>query len=207
MAARVLVPFYSTYGHNFAMAKAAVAGAKSVSGVTADLMRVKETLPDEVLKMMHALEPAKQWADVPIVTVEDLPKYDAILFATPTRFGSIPAQVKTLLDATGGLWVRNALTGKIGSVMTSSNSQHGGNETTLHAMHTVLLHHGMVIVGLPYDFKGQNGVEEVKGGSPYGATTIAGNSGERQPSQIELDAAHFQGKHVATLAKKLARKD
>jgi NAD(P)H dehydrogenase (quinone) len=200
--ANVLVLFYTTYGHNFTMAKAAVEGV-SQAGSNAVLKRIPETLPDEVLAKMGALEAAKQWADVPVVTVDELPQYDAIVWAVPTRFGSIPAQVKTFLDATGGLWFTDALVGKVGSVMVSSNTQHGGQETTIHAMHTVLLHHGMVIVGLPYSFKGQSGVEEVKGGSPYGATTIAGSTGERQPSKDELDGAKFQGKHVATIANKL----
>ena len=200
--ANVLVLFYTTYGHNFTMAKAAVEGV-SQAGSNAVLKRIPETLPDDVLAKMGALEAAKQWADVPVVTVDELPQYDAIVWAVPTRFGSIPAQVKTFLDATGGLWFTDALVGKVGSVMVSSNTQHGGQETTIHAMHTVLLHHGMVIVGLPYSFKGQSGVEEVKGGSPYGATTIAGSTGERQPSKDELDGAKFQGKHVATIANKL----
>ena len=201
--ANVLVLFYTTYGHNFTMAKAAVEGV-SQAGANAVLKRIPETLPDEVLAKMGALEAAKNWADVPVATPDDLKDYDAIIWAVPTRFGGIPAQVKTFIDATGGLWFTDALVGKVGSVMSSSNTQHGGQESTIHSMHTTLLHHGMVIVGLPYSFKGQNGIEEVKGGSPYGATTIAGPTGERQPSKDELDAARFQGKHVASIATKLA---
>ena len=201
--ANVLVLFYTTYGHNFTMAKAAVEGV-SQAGANAVLKRIPETLPDEVLAKMGALEAAKNWADVPVATPNDLKDYDAIIWSFPTRFGSAPAQVKSFVDATGGLWFTDALVGKVGSVMSSSNTQHGGQESTIHSMHTTLLHHGMVIVGLPYSFKGQNGVEEVKGGSPYGATTIAGPTGERQPSKDELDAARFQGKHVASIATKLA---
>jgi NAD(P)H dehydrogenase (quinone) len=201
---KVLVLFYTTYGHNYAMAKAAVEGAKE-GGAEVTLKRVAETLPAEVLEKMHALEAAKQWADVPIVEVGELPTYDALILLTPTRFGSIPAQVKTLLDSAGGLWFTDALVGKVGSVMTSSATQHGGNETTIHAVHTVMLHLGMIIVGLPYSFKGQNGVTEVSGGSPYGATTVAGGSGERQPSQSELDGSRFQAKHVASIAAKLRK--
>ena len=203
--ANVIVLFYTTYGHNYTMAKAAVEGV-SQAGANAVLKRIPETLPDEVLVKMGALEAAKQWADVPVAKPEELKDYDAVIWATPTRFGSIPAQVKTFLDATGGLWFTDALVGKVGSVMVSSNTQHGGQETTIHAMHTVLMHLGYVIVGLPYSFKGQSGVEEVKGCSPYGASTIAGNGGERQPSKDELDGARFQGKHVATIATRLAAK-
>jgi NAD(P)H dehydrogenase (quinone) len=198
--AQVLVLFYSTYGHNYAMAKAAAEGARE-EGVEVTLKRVAETLPAEVLEKMHALEAAKQWAEVPVAEVSELPRYDAVIFICPTRFGSIPAQMKTFLDAAGQLWFSDALVGKIGSVMTSSATQHGGNETTIRAFHTVLLHFGMIIVGLPYSFKGQNDVTEVGGGSPYGATTVAGGSGERQPSQSELDGSRFQAKHVASIAR------
>lgn len=203
--AKVLVLFYSMYGHNFQMAKAAVEGATE-GGATAELKRVAETLPDEVLEKMGAKDAAKQWADVPVATPDDLKNYDGIIFVSPTRFGSIPAQFKAFLDATGGLWFADALVGKVGSVMVSSNTQHGGQETTIGAFHTVLMHHGFVVVGLPYSYKGQMGVDEVAGCSPYGASTIAGPTGARQPSKIELDGAKFQGKHVATIAGKLAAK-
>lgn len=202
--AKILVLFYSTYGHIFQMAQAAVEGAQA-SGAEVVLKRVPETLPEEVLAKMHAVEAQKAFAAVPLATVDELPDYDAIIFALPTRFGAIPAQMKTFLDATGGLWGAGKLVGKVGSVIVSTATQHGGQETTIQNMHTVLLHHGFVIVGLPYSFQGQMGVEEVKGGSPYGATTIAGGMGERMPSAIELEAARFQGKHVAGIAAKLAQ--
>jgi NAD(P)H dehydrogenase (quinone) len=202
--ARVLVLFYSTYGHNYAMAKAAVEGAKN-EGAEVTLKRIPETLPAEVLEKMHATEAAKQWADIQAAEVHDLPNYDAIILSVPTRFGSIPAQAKTFLDATGGLWFSDALVGKIGSAMSSSNTQHGGAEMTLHDIHHVMFHLGMVVVGLPYSFKGQSGIEAVKGGSPYGATMSAGPQGERMPSETELDAARFQAAHVAKLATKLTR--
>ena len=200
---KILVLFYSTYGHITKMAQAAVEGVQS-AGAEAVLKRVPETLPEEVLAKMHAVEAQKAFADIPIATVDELPEYDGIIFALPTHFGAIPAQMKTFLDATGGLWLAGKLVGKVGSVIVSTATQHGGQETTIQNMHTVLLHHGFVIVGLPYSFQGQMGVEEVKGGSPYGATTIAGGMGERLPSAIELDAARFQGKHVAGIAAKLA---
>jgi len=203
--AKVLVLFYSTYGHNYVMSKAAVEGVQAAGGVPT-LKRVAETLPREVLEKMHALEAQKAFADVPIADPNELPNYDAIIVLTPTRFGNMPAQMKAFWDATGGIWVTGGLVGKVGSVMASTATQHGGQETTIHATHTVMLHHGLVIVGLPYSFQGQMGLEEIKGGSPYGATTIAGGQGERQPSAIELEAARFQGKHVATIAAKLVGK-
>lgn len=205
MATKVLVLFYSTYGHMFAMAKAAAAGA-TAAGATVTLKRVPETLPTDVLAKMGAVEAQKAFADVPIATAAELADYDAIIFGSPTRFGNMAAQMKAFFDATGGLWGKGALVGKVGGCMTSSATQHGGNEATLLSMHTVLLHHGFIIVGLPYAFASQMGVEEVKGGSPYGATTIAGGQGERQPSTIELDGAKFQGKRIAEIAAKLARK-
>jgi NAD(P)H dehydrogenase (quinone) len=202
--AKVLVLFYTMYGHNYTMAKAAAEGAKE-AGAEVTLKRIAETLPDEVLEKMHAKEAAKQWADVPVATIGELPNYDAVILSSPTRFGAICAQAKTFLDQAGGLWFSDALVGKVGSAITSSATQHGGNEMTLHAVHTVFLHLGMIIVGLPYSFKGQSGVEEVKGCSPYGATTVTNSDGSRQPSASELDGARFQGKHVATIAAKIAK--
>jgi NAD(P)H dehydrogenase (quinone) len=202
---KVLVLFYSMYGHNLAMAKAAVEGAKA-AGATVDLRRIAETLPVEVLEKMHAVDAQKAFADVPLASAAELTDYDAILVASPTRFGSVPAQVQTFFDTTGQLWFGGKLVGKIGSAMVSSATQHGGQETTFGGIHNFFLHHGMAIVGLPYAFQGQMGLDEIKGGSPYGATTITGGQGERLPSAVELEAARFQGKHVATLAAKLAQK-
>ena len=199
---KVLVLFYSTYGHCYGMAKAAVEGATD-GGATAVLKRVPETLPDEVLTKMGALEAQKAFADVPVATPDELPEYDAVIYVTPTRFGGIPAQMKSFMDACGGLWMGDKLVGKVGSVITSTATQHGGQETTLRAVHVFMMHMGNIVVGLPYSFKGQSGVEEVKGGSPYGATTIANGDGSRMPTEPELAGARFQGKHVATIANKL----
>lgn len=202
---KVLVVFYSMYGHNLAMAKAVVEGAQA-AGAQADLRRIPETLPVEVLEKMHAVEAQKAFIDVPLASIEDLASYDAIIVASPTRFGSVPAQVQAFFDQTGQLWFGGKLVGKIGSALVSSASQHGGQETTFGGIHNFFLHHGMAIVGLPYAFQGQMGIDEIKGGSPYGATTITGGQGERLPSAVELEAARYQGKHVATLAAKLAQK-
>jgi len=204
-SAKILVLFYTTYGHNFTMAKAAAKGA-AASGATVVLKRVAETLSDDILTKMHALEAQKQWVDVPIATVEELPSYDGIIFSFPTRFGGIPAQMKAFLDATGGLWYGGALNGKAATVMTSSATQHGGQETTIVSTHVVLLHHGFIIVGMPNSFAKMGNVDEVQGISPYGASTIAGPMGQRQPSFTELEAAEVQGKALATVAAKLAVK-
>ena len=201
---KVLVVFYSTYGHVYRMAEAVAEGAREVAGSQVELRRVPETLPDEVLGKMGALEAQKAFAHVPVATVDELATADAIVFGTPTRFGNMAAQMKQFLDATGQLWMKGALVGKVGSVFTSSATQHGGQESTILSTHVVLLHQGMVIVGLPYAFQGQMGVDEIKGGSPYGASTIAGGDGSRMPSEIELSGARFQGKHVASIAAKLA---
>ncbi len=197
--AKVLVLYYSSWGHVEQMAQAAAEGARE-AGAEVTVKRVPELVPEEVARQSHyKLDQA-----APIASPDELADYDAIIFGTPTRYGNMAAQMKQFLDQTGGLWARGALVGKVGSVFTSTASQHGGQETTLTSFHTVLFHHGMVVVGLPYSFQGQNGVEEVKGGSPYGATTIAANDGSRQPSPVELDGARFQGRHVATIAAKLA---
>jgi len=201
---KVLVVFYSTYGHIYRMAQAVAEGAKEVPGAEVVLRQVPETLSDEILTAIGAKEAREAFADVPTCTANELTSADAIIFGTPTRFGNMAAQMRAFLDGTGGLWAKGALVGKVGSVFVSSGTQHGGQESTILSFHTTLLHHGMVIVGLPYSFTGQNGVEEVMGGSPYGASTIAGSDGKRMPSQIELDGARFQGKHVAEIAKKLA---
>jgi NAD(P)H dehydrogenase (quinone) len=202
---KVLVVYYSMYGHVHKMAEAVAEGARSAGGVDAELRRVPETLPEDVLAKMGALEAAKGQAGVPVATVDDLAKADAILFGTPTRFGNMCAQMRQFLDATGQLWLAGALVGKVGSVFTASATQHGGQESTILSFHTTLLHQGMLIAGLPYSFAGQMRIDEITGCSPYGASTIAGGKGERMPSENELAGARFQGKHVATIAKKLAR--
>ena len=199
---KILVLFYSTYGHIYQMAKAVVEGAKQIEGMEVELKRVPETLSQEVIAKMGATEAQKAFADVPIATVDDLTTADAIIFGTPTRFGNMAAQMKAFLDATGGIWAKGALIGKIGSVFTSTSTQHGGQESTILSFHTVLLHHGMLISGLPYSFSGQTIMTEISGGSPYGATTISGGDGSRMPSENELAGARFQGKHVAGLLQK-----
>jgi len=198
---KVLVLYYSSYGHIETMATAIAEGVKKVSGATVVIKRVPETVPAEIAKQSHfKLDQA-----APVATVDELGDYDAIIFGTPTRYGNMTAQMKTFLDQTGALWMKGALVGKVGSVFTSSATQHGGQETTITSFHTVLLHHGMVIVGLPYSCQAQMGVDEIKGGSPYGASTIAGADGSRQPSQQELGMARYQGEHVAKIAAKLSK--
>ena len=202
---KVLIPFYSMYGHVYRMAEAVAEGVRQVSGAEAELRRVPETLPEAVLAKMGAVEAQKAFAHVPVCTVDELAGADAIIFGTPTRFGNMCGQMRQFLDATGGLWVKGALVGKVGSVFAGSATQHGGQESTVLSFHTTLLHHGMIIVGLPYRFQGQMRIDEITGGSPYGASTIAGGKGERLPSANELAGATFQGQHVAAIASKLAR--
>eukprot|EP00741_Cyanophora_paradoxa_P007605 tig00001177_g7357.t1 len=202
--AKVLVVFYSTYGHLWKMAEAVADGARK-AGATVTLKRVPETLPKEVLDKMGATAAQQAFAHIPVADPKELDQYDAIIIGTPTRFGSMCGQMRAFWDATGGLWASGALVGKVGGVFVGTATQHGGQESTILSTHTTLLHHGMVIVGLPYAFTGQMGVEEVKGGSPYGASTIAGGQGERQPSAVELDGARFQGKHTAEIAAKLRK--
>jgi NAD(P)H dehydrogenase (quinone) len=196
---KVLVLYYSSYGHIEAMAEAVAEGARSVEGSIVDVKRVPELVPDEVAAAAHI----KVDQAAPIATPDELANYDAIIFGTPTRFGNMAAQMRNFLDQTGGLWFANALVGKVGSVFCSTASQHGGQETTITSFHTTLLHHGMVIVGLPYTFKGNSEMGEISGGTPYGATTLAGNDGSRMPSENELAGARFQGNHVAKIAGKL----
>lgn len=196
---KILVLYYSSWGHVEKMAYAAADGAKSVAGVDVVVKRVPDLVPEAVQKQFHY----KTEQPAPYADPNELADYDAIIFGTPTRYGNMCAQMKQFLDQTGGLWAQGKLVGKVGSVFTSTASQHGGQETTITSFHTVLLHHGMVIVGLPYSFAGQMGVGEVKGGSPYGASTIADGDGSRQPSPVELEGATFQGRHVAEIAKKL----
>jgi len=200
---RVLIVYYSMYGHVHRMAEAVAQGVQDVKGAESLLRRVPETLPEEVLQKMGALETQKIFAHIPIANVQDLAAADAIIFGTPTRFGNMCGQMRQFLDATGGLWTKGALVRKVGSVFTSSGTQHGGQESTILSFHISLLHHGMIVVGLPYTFAGQTQTDEVSGGTPYGASTIAGSTGARIPSEIELGAARFQGKHVAAIAAKL----
>jgi NAD(P)H dehydrogenase (quinone) len=198
MMSKVLVLYYSSYGHIEQMAQAVAEGARE-GGAQVDIKRVPETAPQDVAKAAHF----KLDQDAPIAQINELGEYDAVILGIPTRFGRMPAQMAAFLDQAGGLWQSGKLNGKVGSVFASTASQHGGQETTLFSGITNLLHFGMVIVGLPYSFAGQMGLAEVHGGSPYGATTIAAGDGSRQPSQIELDGARFQGKHVAEITNKL----
>jgi NAD(P)H dehydrogenase (quinone) len=202
---KVLIVYYSMYGHINRMAEAIAEGVKTVREAEAVLRRVPETLPQDVLAKMGALEAQKKFENVPVATVDDLASADAIIFGTPTRFGNMCGQMKQFLDATGGLWAKGALVGKVGSVFTSTATHHGGQESTILSFHITLLHHGFVVVGLPYSFQGQMRNDEITGGSPYGASTIAGTQGERTPTENDLQAARFQGAHVATIASKLSR--
>ena len=195
---KVLVLYYSTYGHIETMAQAVAEGARS-AGASVDVKRVPETVPEAIAKSAHfKLDQAAS-----VATVEELVNYDAIIVGAPTRFGRMPSQMAAFLDQAGGLWARGALNGKVGAAFTSTATQHGGQEVTLFSIITNLMHFGMVIVGLPYSFQGQMTLDEIVGGSPYGATTIAGGQGQRQPSNIELEGARFQGKLVAETASKL----
>jgi NAD(P)H dehydrogenase (quinone) len=202
---KIFIVYYSLYGHVYKMAEAVKEGASQVSGAEVYLYRVPETLSQEVLGKMGALEAQKSMAHIPICKVEDLATADAIIFGAPTRFGNMCGQMRQFLDGTGGLWAKGALVGKVGSVFTSSATQHGGQESTILSFHTNLLHHGMIVVGLPYAFAGQMRIDELTGGSPYGASTITGGQGERMPSDNELNAARYQGKHVAEITAKLIR--
>jgi NAD(P)H dehydrogenase (quinone) len=202
---KILIVFYSTYGHVYKMAQAVAEGVKTVKGAEVEIRRVPETLPQEVLEKMGALDAQKAFSHIPQCTVDDLTKADAIIFGTPTRFGNMCGQMRQFLDATGQLWANGSLVGKVGSVFTSTATQHGGQESTILTFHVTLLHHGFVVVGLPYAFEGQMRMDEITGGSPYGASTIAGGDGSRMPSENELEAARFQGKHVAGIASKLVK--
>jgi NAD(P)H dehydrogenase (quinone) len=196
--AKVLVLYYSAYGHIEAMAHAVAEGARA-AGAQVDVKRVPELVPDEVARASHF----KLDQPAPVASVDELATYDAIIFGSGTRFGNVTSQLRNFMDQTGGLWAKGALVGKVGSVFTASATQHGGQESTILTFLPTLLHHGMVIAGLPYSFAGQTGVAEVKGGSPYGASTITDGDGSRMPSAIELEGARFQGRHVAELAAKL----
>ena len=196
---KVLVLYYSMYGHVETMANAVAAGAREVAGTEVDIRRVPELVPEEVARKAGA----KLDQAAPLAKVEELPNYDAIIFGTPTRFGNMCAQMRNFLDQTGGLWMKGSLVGKVGSVFTSTATQHGGQETTITSFHTTLLHQGMIIVGVPYTETRLTNMEEISGGSPYGASTLAGSDGSRQPSENELGIARYQGKHVAEIATKL----
>jgi NAD(P)H dehydrogenase (quinone) len=199
MMSKVLVLYYSAYGHIERMAQAMADGARE-AGATVDIRRVPELVPEEVARASHY----KMDQEAPLAKVDELPDYDAIIIGTGTRYGRMASQMANFLDQTGGLWARGALHGKVGSAFTSTATQHGGQETTLMAIHTNLMHFGMVCVGLPYSFQGQMRLDEVTGGAPYGASTIAGGDGSRQPSDNELEGARFQGRLVAEVAAKLA---
>lgn len=203
-AMKVLIVYYSTYGHVHQMAEAMAEGVRQVDGAEAVMRRVPETLPSEVLEKMGAQEAQKTFSHIPICTVEELAEADAVIFGTPTRFGNMCGQMRQFLDATGQLWAQGKLVGKVGSVFTSTATQHGGQESTILSFHISLLHQGFVIVGLPYTFQGQTRIDEITGCSPYGASTIAGGSGERLPSENELEGARFQGRHVAEITSKLS---
>jgi NAD(P)H dehydrogenase (quinone) len=205
MSIKVHVIFYSMYGHVYKMAQAVAEGAKQVAGAEVSVYQVAELLPAEVLEKMGAKAAKAGFADVPLATVDQLSEADAIIFGTPTRFGNMAAQMRNFLDQTGGLWMKGSLIGKVGSVFASTGTQHGGQETTITSFHSTLLHHGMVIVGVPYSEPGLTYMDEVSGGTPYGATTLAGSTGSRQPSENELKVARYQGKHVAEIAGKLSR--
>jgi NAD(P)H dehydrogenase (quinone) len=205
MSIQVQVIFYSMYGHVYRLAEAVAEGARQVAGAEVRLLQVPELVPDAVLEKSGAKAARQAFAHVPVAKVEQLADADAILFGTPTRFGNMCAQMRNFLDQTGGLWVKGTLIGKVGSVFASTGTQHGGQETTITSFHTTLLHQGMIIVGVPYSCQGLVNMNEITGGTPYGATTLAGSDGSRQPSENELTIARFQGKHVAEVAARLVR--
>jgi NAD(P)H:quinone oxidoreductase type IV len=205
VSVKVQVIFYSMYGHVYQLAEAIAAGAREVSGADVALYQVPELVPDDALKRSGAAQARAQFAHVPLASVDHLPDADAIIFGTPTRFGNMCAQMRNFLDQAGGLWVRNALVGKVGSVFASTGTQHGGQETTITSFHTTLLHLGMVVVGVPYSERRLSNMDEITGGGPYGATTLASGDGSRAVSQNELAIARFQGHHVTDIAARLAR--
>jgi NAD(P)H dehydrogenase (quinone) len=203
--ARIYVVFYSMYGHIHKMAEAVAAGARQVAGSDVQLFQVPELVPEEALIKSGAKKARDAFAHIPLIEPEQLPQADAILFGCGTRFGNMAAQMRNFLDRTGGLWMKGALIGKIGSVFTASATQHGGQETTITSFHSTLLHHGMIIVGVPYACAALTNMNEITGGSPYGASTLTAPDGSRQPSANEIEIAQYQGRHVAQLAARLAR--
>lgn len=204
MSVKVKVVFYSMYGHIYKMAEAVMKGAKTVSNVEVELFRVPELMPEEVLEKSGAKAAQQAFAHIPVMKVEQLTDADALIFGTPTRYGNMCAQMRNFLDQTGGLWVKDKLVNKVASVFTSTGTQHGGQETTITSFHSNLLHFGMIIVGVPYSEKRILTMDEISGGSPYGASTLAG-MGDRQPSANELAIAEFQGRHVTTIAKEIKK--
>ncbi len=206
MSTKIKVIFHSLYGHTYKLAEAIAEGARSVAGVDVEVLQVPETLPESVLEKMGAVETKKSFAHVPVADPKTLGEADGIIFGAGTRYGSAPAQLQAFFDATGGLWGKGALVGKAGGVFTSTSSQHGGQETTLISMQTFLFHQGMVVVGVPYAAKELTTMSEITGGTPYGASTVTGPEGDRQPSANELAIARYQGKHTAEVAAKLAEK-
>lgn len=202
---RVVVIFYSAYGHIYKMAEACAEGAREVDGAQVELKRVKELLDPAIMEKIGIAQAQKAFAHIPVATLDDLERADAIIVGTPTRFGNMCTQMRAFWDSTGSLWIKGSLVGKVGSVFTGSATQHGGQETTILSTHNTLLHHGMIIVGLPYTFQGQLRLDEITGSSPYGASTISGSQGERMPSENELAAARYQGRHVAGITARLVR--
>ena len=205
MTTKVQVIFYSMYGHIYKMAEAIAAGAREVNGTEVSLYQVPELVPENVLEKSGAKAARAAFAHVPIAKVDRLPDADAIIFGTGTRFGNMTAQMRNFLDQTGALWMNGSLVGKVGSVFTSTATQHGGQETTITSFHTTLLHHGMIIVGVPYAEQRLLNMDEISGGTPYGASTLTGGDGSRMPSENELAIARYQGRHVATIASQLKR--
>ncbi|MDL2227037.1 NAD(P)H:quinone oxidoreductase [Deltaproteobacteria bacterium OttesenSCG-928-M10] len=199
---KALILFYSVYGHVFELAKAVEEGVKA-AGLEPVLRKAPETLPDKVIEAIGGLTPRKAWADVPDVQVQDMVDAEAIIIGSPTRFGGMCGQVRSFLDSTGGLFAKGALVGKVGAFFTSSNTQHGGQESTILTSLPFFLHQGLVYAGLPYSFAGQTSVEEIVGGSPYGASTVAGGDGSRRPTKIDLEGARFLGEHVGKITAKL----
>jgi NAD(P)H:quinone oxidoreductase type IV len=205
LSIKVQVIFYSMYGHVYRMAEAVAEGAKQVAGTEVSLYQVQELVPDDVLEKYGAKAARAAFANVPVAKADQLADAHAIIFGTPTRFGNMAAQMRNFLDQTGPLWLNGALIGKVGSVFASTATQHGGQETTITSFHSTLLHQGMIVVGVPYSHAGLMNMLEISGGTPYGATTLAGPNGARQPSENELNIARFQGQHVAEIAGKLFR--
>lgn len=201
---KVKVIFYSMYGHTYRLAEAVAEGAREVKGAEVELLQVPELVPEAILEQSGAKKARAAFAHIPVAEPDDLADADALIFGTPTRFGNMCSQMRNFLDQTGGLWAEGALIAKVGSVFTSTGTQHGGQETTITSFHSTLLHQGMVIVGVPYSEARQSTMDEVSGGSPYGASTITGPDGSRVPSENELAIARFQGRHVAAIAAKLA---
>ncbi len=203
MSTKIQVVFYSMYGHVYQMAEAIAAGAKEVAGAEVSLLQVPELIPEDALERVGAKAARESFAQIPYADPDQLAEADAIIFGTPTRFGNMTAQMRNFLDQTGQLWMQGGLVGKVGSVFTSTATQHGGQETTITSFHTTLLHHGMLIVGVPYAEQRLMNMDEISGGTPYGASTLAGVDGSRQPSENELAIARYQGRHVAQIAAKL----